>query len=169
MVDVEAVKAGFASSRLDMARFTLILWFIVEQQWRYMIEKELESDDITAKQWLMMIVTGNAFQSPPSIQEVANIMSTTHQNVKQIAAGMERRGLVTLDRDPDNRRIIRLKVTDKCRKLFIKREENDVKVILRMFENLSDEELTALFNIIAKLEGRTELLYTEAKKARLGN
>jgi len=96
LVDVDEVKAGFASGRLDMARFVLVMWFIVEQRWRYIIEKELEPDGITAKQWLMLIVIGNAFRSPPSIQEVADAMSTTHQNVKQIAASMERRGFMTL-------------------------------------------------------------------------
>ena len=169
MVDVDAVKAGFTSSRIDMARFSLIVWFIVEQRWRYIIEKELEPDGITAKQWLMAIVVGNAFQSPPSIQEVADAMSTTHQNVKQIAAGMERRGWVTLERDPDNKRIVRLKVTDRCRELFIAREENDKAAILRMFENLSDDELKALFDIVAKMESRAEQMYTGAKKARLGS
>ncbi|HUL62931.1 MAG TPA: MarR family transcriptional regulator, partial [Methanocella sp.] len=152
-----------------LARFSLIVWFIVEQRWRYIIEKELEPDGITAKQWLMAIVVGNAFQNPPSIQEVADAMSTTHQNVKQIAAGMERRGWVTLERDPDNKRIVRLKVTDRCRELFIAREENDKEAILRMFENLSDDELKALFDIVAKMESRAEQMYTGAKKARLGS
>jgi DNA-binding MarR family transcriptional regulator len=166
MVDTTEVQADFASSRIDMARFILVMVFMIEQRWRYFIDKEMEPDNITMKQWLMLIVIGNAFRTPPSIQEAADVMSTTHQNVKQIAAGLERRGFMTLERDPDNKRIIRLKVTDRCRALFQKREENDKKTIYSMFENLTDEEMKALFNIIAKMESRADQLYQEAKTAR---
>jgi len=168
MADMAEVKAEFASSRLDRARFVLIGWFMIEQRWRYVIEKELERDGITPAQWLMLIVIASGFRSPPSIQEAADAMSTTHQNVKQIAAGLERRGLMALERDPDNRRIIRLKVTEQCHALFRGRKESDVQTILRIFEGLTDDEMKALFELVAKLEGSADQLYGEAKKARLG-
>ncbi|WP_231844809.1 MarR family transcriptional regulator [Methanocella arvoryzae] len=167
MADASDVKDAFASSRLGMARFTLIMVFLIEQRWRYYIEKELEPDGITAKQWLMLIVIGAGFRHAPSIQEVADAMSTTHQNVKQVAAAMERRGFMTLERDPENRRIIRLKVTQKCHDLFRNRDEHDKQAMLRMFEGLDDEEMKALFNIVAKLEARASRLYQDAKAARL--
>lgn len=169
MADASEVKDAFASSRIDMARFTLIMVFLIEQRWRYFIEKELEPDGITAKQWLMLIVIGAGFRHAPSIQEVADAMSTTHQNVKQVAAAMERRGFMTLERDPENRRIIRLKVTPKCHHLFHSRDEHDKKAMLSMFENLTDEEMGALFSIIAKLEARAGQLYESAKATRLNN
>jgi DNA-binding MarR family transcriptional regulator len=168
LVEVDEVKAAHASGRLDVARFILIMFFIVEQRWRYIIEKELEPDGITTKQWLMLIVIASGFKYPPSIQEVADAMSTTHQNVKQIAASMERRGFMVLERDAENKRIIRLKVTEKCHALFKKREENDVKSILGLFESLTDEEVKALFNIIAKMEHRADRLYNDARAERLG-
>ncbi|HEY3422375.1 MAG TPA: MarR family transcriptional regulator, partial [Methanocellaceae archaeon] len=90
-----------------------------------------------------------------------------HQNVKQIAASMERRGLMTMERDEKNKRIIRLKITDKCQAVFKNREENDVKAIFCMFENLSDEEIKALFGAIAKVEHRADQLYESAKAAKL--
>jgi DNA-binding MarR family transcriptional regulator len=169
LVDIEGVKADFSSGRLDMARFILVMVFIIEQRWSYIIEKELEPDGITAKQWLMLVVIGAGFKTPPSIQEVADAMSTSHQNVKQVAAGLERRGFMTLERDEKNKRIIRLKVTDKGYELFKKREENDIKAIYSLFENLGDDEMQALFNIMAKMDHRANVLYDDAKKARLGH
>ncbi len=168
MVDVTEIQSGFASSRIDMAKFILVTVFMIEQRWRYFIDKELETDGITTNQWLMVIVIAAGFRSPPSIQEVADAMSTTHQNVKQIASGLERRGFMTLERDPDNRRIIRLKVTERCLALFDSRAEGDTKTILRMFESLTDDEMKALFHIIAKMESRADELYREARAAKLG-
>jgi DNA-binding MarR family transcriptional regulator len=95
-------------------------------------------------------------------------MSTTHQNVKQIAAGMERRGFMAMERDEKNKRIIRLKVTDKCLAIFQRRNDEDEKTILSMFENLSDEEMKALFNIVAKMEHRADELYGSARAAKQG-
>jgi DNA-binding MarR family transcriptional regulator len=168
LVDVEEVKASFASSRMDMTKFILVMVFMIEQRWRYFIDKELEPDGITSKQWLMLIMIGAGFKYAPSIREVADAMSTTHQNVKQIAASMERRGFMTLERDEKNKRIIRLKVTDKCNDLFKRREENDIKAMAAMFDNLSDDEMKALFGIIAKMEHRADQLYADARAARLG-
>ncbi len=169
MVDPAAVQAEFASSRMDMARFILVMVFMVEQRWRYFIDKDLEPDNITMKQWLMLIVISAGFKSPPSIQEVADAMSTTHQNVKQVAASMERRGFMVLERDPGNKRIIRLKITDRCNELFQRRNAEDEKTIASMFENLTDDEMKALFSIIAKMESRADQLYGEAKTRRLSS
>jgi DNA-binding MarR family transcriptional regulator len=168
LAEGEDIKAGFASGRLDMARFVLIMVFLIEQRWRYVVEKDMEPDGITAKQWLMAIVVANGFKTPPSIQEVADAMSTTHQNVKQVADSMEKRGFMRLWRDEKNKRIIRMQVTDRCLALFKGREEKDVQTILSMFDNLTDEEVTALFNIIAKMEHQASLLYGSAKAARSG-
>ena len=168
MAKAEDVKEDFASSRLDMAKFVLIMVFLVEQRWRYVVEKEMEPDGITAKQWLMAIVVASGFKSPPSIQEVADALSTTHQNVKQVADGMEKRGFMELRRDEKNKRIIRLRVTDKCLTMFKSREDKDKDTVLSLFENLTDEEMTALFNTIAKMEHRASELYEGARSARSG-
>lgn len=56
-----------------------------------------------------------AFDHYPSIQEVADVLSTTHQNAKQLATQLESRGFLKIERDNDNRRILRLRVTDSCR------------------------------------------------------
>ncbi len=168
MADVDEVQAGFAAGRLNMAQFILIMVFLVEQRWRYIIEKELENDGLTTKQWLMAIVISSGFKHSPSIREVADALSTTHQNVKQIAASMEKRGFMAMERDPENKRIIRLTVTPKCHELFKRREVNDKGSILSLFENLSDEEVQALFSIIAKMEHRADELYLGARAARLG-
>jgi DNA-binding MarR family transcriptional regulator len=158
--------AAFASSRVDMAKFILVMMFLIEQRWSYYIGKELEKDGITTKQWLMALVIVNGFKHAPSIQEVADAMSTTHQNVKQIAAGLERQGFLRLERDENNKRIIRLRITERCFGLFKDREEDDVRAVLGMFENLSDEELGALFGIVAKVEHRADELYESSKAMR---
>ncbi len=165
MKDSDTLKAEFDAERLDMEKYILVVFFLVQQRWSYVIGKELSSDQITTKQWLMMIVMVNAFQSPPSMQDVATAMSTTHQNVKQLATRLEARGFLKIERDPENRRILRLKVTEECLHYWEKRAPKDIKTINTHFEGLEDEEIKSLFEIMAKLEKLSLNLYEKSKKS----
>ena len=152
--------------RFEMEQYVLVFTFLIQQRWGYIINKKLAEDKITTKQWLMMIVIDNAFNHDPSMQEVADALSTTHQNVKQLAVRLEARGFMKIERDPDNRRILRLRTTDECRKYWEKRTPKDAKSIISLFEGLDDEEISSLFGIIMKLEKISENLYREAKNAK---
>ncbi len=151
--------------RLDMEKYILVFIFLIQQRWGYIINKTLEEDKITTKQWLMMIIIENAFNHDPSMQEVADALSTSHQNVKQLAVRLEARGFMKIERDPDNRRILRLRTTEECRNYWENRAPEDIKSIIALFEGLDDNEIGSLFEIIMKLEKISEKLYLEAKNA----
>lgn len=153
--------------RIEMEQYILVFLFLVQQRWGYYINKKLEKDHITTKQWLMMIIIENAFIHDPSMQEVADALSTTHQNVKQLATRLEDRGFLKIERDPDNRRILRLRTTDESRSYWKKRSPEDLKSITALFDGLEDYEIKSLFEIMVKMEQISETLYREAKKSKL--
>ncbi|MBI5681318.1 MAG: MarR family transcriptional regulator [Methanobacterium sp.] len=163
MKDSDTLKAEFNRERLDMEKYILVVLFLVQQRWGYIINKEFEKDQITTKQWLLLVTLGNAFDHPPSMQEMAEAMSTTHQNVKQLATRLESRGLLKIERDANNRRILRLKVTEECHKFWENRTEDDIKSITALFNGLEDIEIQNLFEIMAKMEKLSLNLYTEYK------
>lgn len=152
------------TERMEMEQYILVFIFLIQQRWGYYINKKLVGDKITTKQWLMMIIIENAFVHDPSMQEVADALSTTHQNVKQLAVRLEDRGFMKIERDPNNRRILRLKTTDESREYWEKRAPEDLKSIARIFEGLEDSEIKSLFEIMVKLEKLSENLYKEAKE-----
>ena len=164
MKDPEKIKEEHGiGERLDMEKYILVVLFLVQQRWGYIINKEFMEDKITTKQWLMLVVLGNAFKNPPSMYEMAEAMSTTHQNVKQLAIRLEDRGLLKIERDPNNRRILRLKVTEKFHKFWKKRTKNDLKTIKALYNGLTDEEIKRLFEIMYKLEKLSKNLYKDYK------
>ncbi|HMK53395.1 MAG TPA: MarR family transcriptional regulator [Methanobacteriaceae archaeon] len=163
MKDTDQIKAQYKMGRLEMEKYILVVLFLVQQRWGYIINKELADDQITTKQWLLMIVLANAFQSPPSMQDMANAMSTTHQNVKQLATRLEARGFLNIERDPNNKRILRLKVTSHCTEYWEKRSTDDIKSIESFFQELEKSEVKELFEIMAQLETISEKLYQKAK------
>ncbi len=153
-------------NRFEMEQYVLVFIFLIQQRWGYIINKELAEDKITTKQWLMMIIIENAFDHDPSMQEVADALSTTHQNVKQLAVRLEARGFMKIERDPTNRRILRLRTTDECRKYWEKRSSEDTESIISLFKGLNDEEISSLFKIVMKLEKTSGNLYNEAKNMK---
>lgn len=163
MKDSTIIKSEYNKKRLDMERYILVVLFLVQQRWSYSIGKDLADDHITTKQWLMMIIMATAFQSHPSIQEVADALSTTHQNVKQLANRLEEKGFLNIERDPNNKRILRLKITPECFQFWEKRTDDDLKTINKHFEGLDDEEMRSLFEIMSKMEKTSRDLYEEAK------
>lgn len=165
----DEIKKKYSSNRLDMEKYILATFFLIQQRWNYIISKELAEDRITAKQWLMIIVLSNAFKHAPSMQEVADALSITHQNVKQLAVRLEKRGFLKIERDPNNRRILRLKVSEECNQYWKKRSRDDIKSINTLFEGLNTIEIKNLFEIMSKLENTSENLYQEAKSMKLDN
>ncbi|CDG64376.1 MAG: MarR family transcriptional regulator, negative regulator of the multidrug operon emrRAB [Methanobacterium sp.] len=164
MRDSELIKEEYNSKRLEREKYILVVLFLIQQRWNYIIGRSLAADNITTKQWLMMIIMVKAFESPPSMQEVANALSTTHQNVKQLATRLEDRGFLKIKQDPDNRRILRLKVTEECHNFWEKRGPQDIKEITSLFTGLDDEEIKDLFEIMNKLEKISAKLYENSKK-----
>ncbi len=150
--------------RLELEKYILVILFLIQQRWGYIINKEFAKDNITTKQWLMLVIIGNAFEHDPSMQEVAEAMSTTHQNVKQLASRLQDSGFLKIERDPNNKRILRLKFTQQCYKYWEKRDEADIKSITNLFHVLDDEEVKSLFGIMNKLEKSSQEQYQESKK-----
>ncbi|WP_414469107.1 MarR family winged helix-turn-helix transcriptional regulator [Methanobacterium sp. ACI-7] len=166
MKDLEEIKEEYSSERLEMEKYILVVLFLIQQRWGYVINKDLSEDRITTKQWLMMIVIANAFNHAPSMQEVADALSITHQNVKQLAVRLEDRGFLKIERDPNNKRILRLKVTEECQQYWEKRSPEDIKSINALFEGLDNDEMKKFFDIMGKLEKISLNLYEEAKNLK---
>ena len=149
--------------RLDMEKYILVILFLIQQRWSYTINKDFQKDNITTKQWLMLIVIGTAFNHDPSMQEVADALSTTHQNVKQLATRLETTGFLKIERDPKNKRILRLKVTEKSAEYWQTRASEHAKSIAEYFKTLEDSEVASLFKIMNKLEKLSLTMYEDAK------
>jgi DNA-binding MarR family transcriptional regulator len=153
MKDSDEIKAEHdVGERLEMEKYILVVLFLVQQRWGYIINKEFAEDQITTKQWLLLVILGNAFNHAPSMQEMAEAMSTTHQNVKQLATRLEARGLLNIEREPENRRILRLKVTDEFYQFWEKRTHKDMASVNALFDGLDDDDVRQLFAIMAKME-----------------
>ena len=137
--------------------------FNLSQRFQYLTDDILRKDNLTAKQFHLSAIIDQSFADPPSVKEVANIMDTSHQNVKAIANQLQRKGFLQIEKDPDDRRRQLLKLTEKSRQYWDSQAKVGEDFMLSLFDALSDEELVALSTMYTKLLMGTEDQYRSSK------
>ena len=121
---------------------------------RYQAAADAFFKEITWKQFFAIICI-NLCKEPPTINELSEVMGSSHQNVKQILLKLEKKGFVAFVTDDSDRRKQRILVTDSCR-AFLEENDNNGKqsqyIIGRIFEGVDEKDLTATIQTIMRME-----------------
>ena len=121
---------------------------------RYQAAADRYLKEITWKQFFAIICI-NLCKEPPTLNDLSEVMGSSHQNVKQILLKLESKGFVLMMVDEKDKRKQRYFVTDKCRKFL---EENDnqnktsTQIIGRIFEDVDKNSLAVTIETIMKME-----------------
>jgi DNA-binding MarR family transcriptional regulator len=145
--DSEAVAAGKAADAVR--NFRLILF--CGQRLRTLLDGHLREAGLTTQQGVMLSIVRT--KALPSLGEVAAAMATSHQNAKQIAVVLERKGMLEIIADENDRRTRRLKPTAAGRRGWRARDANDFNAIGTWFAGLSRAEQTELRSLLERLAG----------------
>ena len=117
---------------------------------RASMDRELAPSGITTQQAaLLQCVQAQA--EPPMLGGVAQAMGMTHQNVKQIALALQRKGFVDIATDTADRRARRLVLTDHHHRFWQQRNPDDFRVVEGMSADLSDAEVRQLLQLLGRL------------------
>ncbi len=87
-----------------------------------------------------------------SVKDLAEITGVTPGAITQFADTLVHKGLVTREQDPDDRRVVRLKVTALARERFEKFRQEHLSSFCKIFEVLTDEEIKQLIALMEKIE-----------------
>ena len=114
---------------------------------------------ISWKQFFAVICI-NMCKDKPTVKELAEIMGSSHQNVKQILLKLEKKGFVQITTDEKDKRKQRIELTDYCREFCAKNDAMSAMAIGKMFEGISQEQLQATIQTIVKIEDNLKKLET---------
>ena len=121
---------------------------------RYQAAADKYFKEITWKQFFAIICI-NLCKEAPTLNDLSEVMGSSHQNVKQILLKLENKGFIAMKTDEKDKRKQRFIVTDKCRKFL---EENDnqsrnsEKIIMSIFEGVDEKSLKVTIETIIKME-----------------
>lgn len=114
------------------------------------LDRALAPTGITTQQAAMLQLI-ESLSGPPTLSQVAAGMRMTHQNVKQIAAALERKGFLRIVPDPNDRRARRLRLTAKHRRFWNRRNPADFAQVEQWTMALDDREVAKLVKLLARL------------------
>lgn len=124
---------------------------VVANQMDTLLGRELKEYDLTTKQWLLTIVVENSFEYDPSIKEVAKAMGSSHQNVKQVALKLEKKGFLSLEKDKNDARVLRIKLTDRIDTFAKESQLKADNFTRKLFECISKEEMATTRLLLEKM------------------
>jgi len=92
-----------------------------------------------------------------SVKELAEISSVTPGAITQFIDTLVERGLVAREGDPNDRRIVRLKLTEQARNQMEKVRKEHITAMSKVFEALTDEEIQQLTALLVKIDTYHEM------------
>lgn len=142
-------------SREDLQRENIVRIFQLSNSLQTYIDRLLKENDLTAKQFFMMIIIGS-FEYEPGIGEVSDRFGTSRQNVKQVLNKLVANGYLVLYKDENDQRVLRVRFTEKALTFWNDRTDEDDKTIKTIFESLTIDELSGLLNGLLKVMKKIE-------------
>lgn len=117
-------------------------------------------EEITYKQFLLLICL-KVFETPPTANELAEVMGCSHQNVKVILEKLEAKGIVTLTRDENDQRKLRIAATKKSEDISEKYQNRQKDFMAKLYDGISKEEAKLTLQILSKMENNLSKIVTE--------
>lgn len=132
------------------------------QQLHFLADHMYREDGITSQQAMLLSVVSALGE--PSLTQTAAAFATSHQNVKQIANALVRKGFLETRPDPEDARVSRLVATSKSRRYFAARDHDDFERVGRWFSALSKKEIVELQDLLLTLHDSVVAAVKEAKR-----
>ncbi len=124
---------------------------VVANRMDTLIERDLTKFGVTSKQWFLCVVIDKRFDTPPTIKQVAKEMGSSHQNVKQVALKLEKKGLLRLVKDKKDARVTRLVLTPESKAFWAQTEVSAQKFMSVFNKNITEEEFALTRRTLEKM------------------
>ncbi len=136
-------------SGIESSYFLLGLLSAFDNRFQAMADRQMK--EISWKQFFAIICI-NLCRTPPTIKELAEIIGTSHQNVKQLLLKLEKKDFVQITSDPEDRRKQRVLLTPHCMEYCSRNDEMSARIMTAMFKGIPEEQLRTTIHTIIQIE-----------------
>lgn len=138
---------------IESSYFLLGLLSAFDNRFQAMADRTMK--EISWKQFFAIICI-NMCKEKPTLKELADIMGSSHQNVKQILLKLEKKGFVKVVTDEKDKRKQRIELTEYCMDFCQKNDEVSSQIMKKMFEGISQEQLQTTIATMIQIENNLE-------------
>ena len=107
---------------------------------RFQAMADTQMKEISWKQFFLIICI-NMCKGDPTIKELAEIVGSSHQNVKQLLLKLENKGFVEVYIDEIDKRKQRIRMTEYCKRFCEKNDIATIQIMEKMFAGISEKQL----------------------------
>lgn len=107
--------------------------------------------EMTVRQWLLTLAIAQYGDTPPTLSRMAEVMGSSHQNIKQLVLKLEKRGYINIEMDEKDLRGKLLVLTEKSYDFWKRRQEEIREYLAELFKDLGEEEINLMHDCISKL------------------
>ena len=150
---IRSEKVDF--SGIELSYFLIGLLSAFENRFQAVADSTMK--EISWKQFFAIICI-NMCKEAPTVKELAEIMGSSHQNVKQILLKLEKKGFVRISADEKEKRKQRIELTDYCRAFCAENDERAIGTMKRMFEGVAQEQLQVTIQTIIQIEDNLKMI-----------
>lgn len=140
---------------IELSYFLLGLLSAFENRFQAVADSTMK--EVSWKQFFAVICV-NMCKEKPTVKELAEIMGSSHQNVKQILLKLEKKGFVHITVDESDKRKQRIELTDYCREFCAENDEMTVNIMRKMFDGVSEEQLQVTIKTIIQIENNLKMI-----------
>lgn len=108
--------------------------------------------EVSCKQFFLLMGLSVFKESPPTLNELSDLLGSSHQNIKQIAIKLEKNGFIKICQDTEDRRKLRVEQTEKLRNMGEQYQVKEKEFMDLFYQGISDEELEITARVIGRLE-----------------
>lgn len=112
--------------------------------------------EISAKQWYVLCHIARFEDQPPTLNQLAAQMGSSHQNVKQIVIKLEGKGYVRIYTDQEDRRKRRIALMARYQTLLERYAGQQERFLQVGFQGIDPSEEEQTLNTLRKLEANIQ-------------
>lgn len=109
-----------------------------------------EFKDLTMKQHFLLVSIGT-FDDNPTLSDVSLLIGCSYQNVKKMAEQLQAKGYLTICKDEEDKRKLRLVPAEKLMNLTQDKQEVTQQFMDRMYRDISEDDLMTALSVILKM------------------
>ena len=109
-----------------------------------------EFKDLTMKQHFLLVSIGT-FDDNPTLSYVSDLIGCSYQNVKRMAEQLQDKGYLTIRKDEEDRRKLRLVPEEKLMDMTQDKQEVTQQFMDRMYRDISEDDLMTALSVILKM------------------
>lgn len=150
---IKSEKVDFTG--IELSYFLIGLLSAFENRFQAVADAEMK--ELSWKQFFAMICV-NLCKEAPTVKELAEIMGSSHQNVKQILLKLEKKGFVSVEEDAEDRRKQRIRLTQYAAQFCAQNDDRSMQLLQKMFQRVSEEQLQITIQTLLQLESNLKEL-----------